>query len=98
MYGGTTILNRSAFFCFDFFIFPAIHTTMRTFLALCYIFTFNSVSAQDYHQWSEHFGARASLLGGAATSGLGDNATAFYNSAAMAFVDDPSLSISVNAY
>ncbi len=54
--------------------------------------------AQDYHHWSEHFGARASLLGGAATAGLGDNATVYYNPAAMAFVDDPSLSISVNAY
>jgi hypothetical protein len=57
-----------------------------------------SVFAQDYHHWSEHFGARASLLGGAATSGLGDNATVYYNPAAMAFVEDPSLSISVNAY
>ena len=53
---------------------------------------------QDYHQWSEHFGARASLLGGAATSGLGDNATVYYNPAAMSFVENPSLSITVNAY
>ena len=53
---------------------------------------------QDYHQWSEHFGTRASLLGGAATAGLGDNATAYYNAAAMSFVENPSHSISVNAY
>lgn len=71
---------------------------MRTVLLICYTFIINCVNAQDYHQWSEHFGTRASLLGGAATAGLGDNATAFYNSAAMAFVDNPSLSISVNAY
>ena len=55
-------------------------------------------TAQDYHHWSEHFGARASLMGGAATSGLGDNAVVYYNPAAMAFVEDPSMSISVNAY
>ncbi|MDX2359321.1 MAG: hypothetical protein QNK23_00850 [Crocinitomicaceae bacterium] len=54
--------------------------------------------SQDYHHWSEHFGARASLLGGAATAGLGDNATSYYNPAAMAFVENPSLSISVSAY
>ena len=54
--------------------------------------------SQDYHHWSEHFGTRASLLGGAATSGLGDNATVYYNSAAMSFVDNPNLSITVNAY
>ena len=55
-------------------------------------------SCQDYHHWSEHFGARASLLGGAATAGLGDNATTYYNAAAMAFVEHPSISISVSAY
>lgn len=53
---------------------------------------------QDYHYWSEHFGTRASLLGGAATSGLGDNASVYYNAASMAFVTDPNLSITVNAY
>ncbi|MCH2229125.1 MAG: hypothetical protein MK105_02180 [Crocinitomicaceae bacterium] len=65
-----------------------------TFLIICSFHLY----AQDYHHWSEHFGARASLLGGAATAGLGDNSTTFYNAAAMSFVEDPSLSISVNAY
>ncbi len=65
---------------------------LSLFLSMCVAY------AQDYHHWAEHFGARASLLGGAATAGLGDNATAYYNPAAMAFVKDPSLSISVNAY
>lgn len=68
-----------------------------TFFILCLI-TSTSLFSQDYHQWSEHFGARASLLGGAATAGLGDNATVYYNAAAMSFVEHPSMSISVNAY
>ncbi len=71
---------------------------MKSLLALLVALTSTFVYTQDYHQWSEHFGARASLLGGAATAGLGDNATTYYNPAAMAFVEDPSLSISVNAY
>ena len=71
---------------------------MRLLFTVFLLGIFTHTFAQDYHQWSEHFGARASLLGGAATAGLGDNATAYYNSAAMAFVEDPSLSISVNAY
>lgn len=54
--------------------------------------------AQDYHHWSEHFGVRATLLGGAATAGLGDNGSVYYNPAAMAWVEDPNLSVSVNAY
>lgn len=61
------------------------------------LLVFDSIS-QDYHHWSEQFGARASFLGGAATAGLGDNATVYYNAASMAFVEHPSLSISVNAY
>ena len=55
-------------------------------------------TAQDYHHWSEQFGARASFLGGASAAGLGDNATVFYNAAAMSFVENTALSISVNAY
>lgn len=71
---------------------------MKTAITLLLLSVFSVVKAQDYHHWSEHFGARASLLGGAATAGLGDNATAYYNAAAMTYVEDPSLSISVNAY
>ena len=68
-------------------------TTLFVMLCFCFI-----NFSQDYHHWSEQFGARASFLGGAAAAGLGDNATVYYNSAAMSFVETPSLSISVNAY
>jgi len=72
---------------------------MTRLLTTLFLVTYGlSTLAQDYHQWSEHFGTRASLLGGAATSGLGDNATVYYNAAAMAFVENPHLSITVNAY
>lgn len=71
---------------------------MKLLITLSFLGFFFIASSQDFHHWSEHFGARASLLGGAATSGLGDNATVYYNPAAMSFVKDPSLSISVNAY
>ena len=71
---------------------------MKNLLILTFLACSSLSVAQDYHHWSEQFGARASLLGGAATAGLGDNATVYYNTAAMAFVEHPSLSISVNAY
>ena len=71
---------------------------MKTLTILIFLLLVGFTKGQDYHHWSEHFGARASLLGGAATAGLGDNATAYYNAAAMSYVEDPSLSISVNAY
>ena len=71
---------------------------MRFLITLFFLGFLQYSTAQDYHHWSEHFGARASLLGGAATAGLGDYATVYYNPAAMSFVENPSLSISVNAY
>ncbi len=71
---------------------------MKTLNILFITFLCSFGWSQDYHQWSEHFGARASLLGGAATAGLGDNATVYYNPAAMAYVEHPSTSISVSAY
>jgi hypothetical protein len=71
---------------------------MKTILTFTFVVLSYVGWGQDYHHWAEHFGARASLLGGAATAGLGDNGTVYYNPAAMAFVEDPSMSISVNAY
>lgn len=70
----------------------------KLFNFLTFVFLAIYGNGQDYHHWAEQFGARASFLGGAATAGLGDNATVYYNSAAMSFVENPSLSISVNAY
>ncbi|MCG8576625.1 MAG: hypothetical protein MI810_17230, partial [Flavobacteriales bacterium] len=67
-------------------------------IALTLVLLTEQLTAQDTHYWSEHFGTRATLLGGAATAGLGDNATVYYNPAAMAFVEDPNLSVTVNAY
>ena len=40
-------------------------TTLFVMLCFCFINL-----SQDYHHWSEQFGARASFLGGAAAAGL----------------------------
>ncbi len=71
---------------------------MKTLFIFTFVVLTFSLFSQDYHQWSEQFGARASLLGGAASAGLGDNGTVYYNPAAVSFVKNPSMSISVNAY
>ena len=57
------------------------------------------LTAQDYHYWSEQYGGDASLLGGAAIAGVGDNSAVYYNPAAMAFQSVTNkFSISANAY
>lgn len=67
-------------------------------LTLFSLFISFSAICQDYHNWSEHFGTRATLLGGAATAGLGDNGTVYYNAAAMGYADEIATSVTVNAY
>ena len=65
-----------------------------------FIFIFAlQLTAQDYHYWSEQYGGDASLLGGAAIAGVGDNSAVYYNPAAMAFQSSfQKFSISANAY
>lgn len=65
-----------------------------------YIFLVLSLCSigQTNHYWTEQFGTRASFLGGAAIAGLKDNATVYYNPAAMSEVVDPSLSVNADAY
>lgn len=54
--------------------------------------------AQDYHYWSEQFGTRSSMMGGALFGGTDDNSTLYYNGAAQAFLEKNTLSVSINTY
>lgn len=53
---------------------------------------------QDLHYWTNQFGTRSSLLGGAVVGGIKDNTAIFYNPAALAFADSNSVSINANLY
>lgn len=53
---------------------------------------------QDYHYWTDQFGIKATALGGAVIAGQDDHSMVFYNAAAMALIENPSLSFSINAY
>lgn len=71
----------------------------KTIYTIITLFFAMQVSAQDYHYWSEQYGGDASLLGGAAIAGVGDNSSVYYNPAAMAFQSlSDKFSISANAY
>jgi len=73
---------------------------MRKTIMSVIVFLFAlQLTAQDYHYWSEQYGGDASLLGGAAIAGVGDNSAIYYNPAAMAFQSThQKFSISANAY
>jgi hypothetical protein len=54
--------------------------------------------AQDTHYWTQQFGTRSALLGGAVVSDMRDNSMIFYNPAAIAFIDSNSFSLNANIY
>lgn len=75
---------------------------MRTrFISLLFIVLFSSSlesPGQDNHYWSQQFGAKSTLLGGAMIGGVRDNSAIFYNPGAFAFINYPSLSVNANLY
>jgi len=54
--------------------------------------------AQDNHYWSQQFGARSTLLGGAVVAGVADNSAIFYNPAALAFLEHPNINVDGTLY
>lgn len=54
--------------------------------------------AQDTHYWSNQFGARSSLLGGAVIAGLDDNSSVYYNPANLAFIKQSTVSLNTSVY
>ncbi|MFC3880824.1 hypothetical protein ACFOSV_11580 [Algoriphagus namhaensis] len=62
------------------------------------VFFFQVAWSQDTHHWSNQFGTRAALLGGAVLTDTVDNAGVYYNPANLAFLDTSSLSINANLY
>ena len=74
--------------------------SLRAILILIHVLGLLSIKAncQVRHYWSQTGGISASLLGGAAVAGLKDNSALYYNTAAMSFVNNPSIAIGANTY
>ncbi len=54
--------------------------------------------SQDTHYWTQQFGTRSSLMGGAVVAGSDDNSTVVYNPGALGFITNPSISVNANIY
>src|SRR5512145_990276 len=53
--------------------------------------------AQEGHYWSQQYGTRAELLGGAVVGSVMDLSSSYYNPAALALMPDPSVLLSGQA-
>ncbi|TAF64403.1 MAG: hypothetical protein EAZ55_11230 [Cytophagales bacterium] len=58
----------------------------------------NPILAQDNHYWSQQFGARSALMGGAVVGSVRDNSAVYYNPAAVSMIEFPSISVTANVY
>ncbi len=56
------------------------------------------VRGQDTHYWTQQYGSRSALMGGAVVGGTKDNASIVYNPASLGFIDTGSISINASAY
>ncbi|MFC2106786.1 OmpP1/FadL family transporter [Bacteroidota bacterium] len=70
----------------------------KIYLATLIVLLSITVLGQDYHYWSEQFGAEAHLMGGAVVAGDRDNSAIFYNPGAVGFIKGNSVSVNANIY
>ena len=68
------------------------------FLSALVLLLFSELHSQDSHYWTQQFGTRSALLSGAVLGGANDNTMIYYNPAALAFMQNASISINANAY
>lgn len=72
-------------------------------IVYCFILAFllgnlSATQAQDSHYWTQQYGARASLLGGAVIHGIDDNSTVYYNPANLVFIQHKTISLNTSIY
>ncbi len=67
------------------------------YVVLLFFITAN-LPAQENHYWTNQFGSRSALMGGAVVGGVRDTSAGFYNPGALGFVKKSSFSVSANGY
>ncbi len=55
-------------------------------------------AGQDTNYWTQQFGTRSALMGGAVVGGVKDNTAIFYNPGSLGFLDTGSVSVNANLY
>jgi hypothetical protein len=81
--------------------FTACGTTIVATVAIILLVvgaTAATAAAQERNFWTNQYGARSALRGGAVVGGVRDTSAVYYNPAGLALIDQESLSVSATAY
>jgi hypothetical protein len=70
---------------------------MKLSLSIFIFFASIVVHGQINHYWTNQFGAKSTLLGGAVVGNVRDNSSIFYNPGGLAFIENSSISIDGDA-
>ncbi len=70
---------------------------MKSTLIFFIFFVTISVHGQINHYWTNQFGAKSTLLGGAVVGNVRDNSSIFYNPGGLAFIENSSISVDGDA-
>src|SRR5213083_2175882 len=62
------------------------------------LFAAKPSNGQDTHYWTQQYGSRSALMGGAVVGGSKDNTSIYYNPGALGFVDTGSISVNASLY
>ena len=79
---------------------PVITRAARVLIAaaiLCSVIP-RTLSAQDTNYWTQQYGTRAELLGGAVVGSLSDLSATYYNPGVLSLIDNPSVLLSAKAF
>ena len=57
-----------------------------------------AAQAQDSHYWTQQYGSRSALMGGAVIAGVNDTSAGYYNPARLSWITNESLSASASLY
>lgn len=70
------------------------------YLLTCIVsfFVWQKGLTQENHYWTQQYGGRSALMGGAAIAGANDNSAIFYNPSLLPLIEKKELSVSANIY
>ena len=74
------------------------NSMIQVIIIICYLMLAVTVYAQDTNFWTQQYGTRSTLLGGAVIGSVDDLAAVYYNPGLFAMLESPGFILSAKVY